>query len=230
METGQNQHSPKEIIPEGKEEKGQTRDIVAKKVGLGSGKRYEQAKKVVESGDKDLIEKMNKTTVGTAFKELQSKKPPSGSTNRIFIPKEISSKTDELGLRLCPICQTKRPLSLFKNGARKCGACTQAFSQYKSSNFDFEENQRILNEMKNAPSIESEDAEKSDIEMPSAINISEFEQKVNQFVDFIYPYNFMKSEFAKLSKKQKDKLLSIVNKATSTVMFLTSLIEDRRNT
>jgi ParB family chromosome partitioning protein len=47
-----------------KAEHGRATDIVAKRVGFGSGKTYERAKAVVESGKQDLIEAMDKGEIG----------------------------------------------------------------------------------------------------------------------------------------------------------------------
>ena len=53
-------------------EQGQTRDIVAAKVGLGCGKTYEAAKKVVENGAPELVRAMDegKVTISAAVHML----------------------------------------------------------------------------------------------------------------------------------------------------------------
>lgn len=57
-------------------EKGKAREKVGEKVGL-SGTSYYRAKKVVESGDKELIDKMDSGEIGiaTAYERVKPKKP-----------------------------------------------------------------------------------------------------------------------------------------------------------
>lgn len=59
----------------GREGKGKVRDIVAKDVGLGSGKTYERAKAVSESGQSDLIQAMDEgeMSIRAAYEELQKR-------------------------------------------------------------------------------------------------------------------------------------------------------------
>ena len=60
---------------EERESKGKVRDIVAKDVGFGSGKTFERAKAVSESGESDLIEKMDSgdMSIRAAYDELQKR-------------------------------------------------------------------------------------------------------------------------------------------------------------
>ncbi|MCU7837619.1 MAG: hypothetical protein KZQ83_20565 [gamma proteobacterium symbiont of Taylorina sp.] len=63
MELGnrQGQRTDKELRENLPEVKGKrTRDIAAKKSGLGSGKTFESAKKVTETGSPELVKKMDK--------------------------------------------------------------------------------------------------------------------------------------------------------------------------
>lgn len=59
----------------GREGKGKVRDIVAKDVGLGSGKTYERAKAVSESGQNDLIQAMDEgdMSIRAAYEELRKR-------------------------------------------------------------------------------------------------------------------------------------------------------------
>lgn len=59
----------------GREGKGKVRDIVAKDVGLGSGKTYERAKAVSESGQNDLIRAMDDggMSIRAAYEELKKR-------------------------------------------------------------------------------------------------------------------------------------------------------------
>lgn len=59
----------------GREGKGKVRDIVAKDVGLGSGKTYERAKAVSESGQNDLIQAMDEgdMSIRAAYEELRNR-------------------------------------------------------------------------------------------------------------------------------------------------------------
>lgn len=56
---------------------GKTDDIVGSKVGM-SGQSYRRAKRVVESGDKELIDKMDSKEIGisTAYDKLKAKEKP----------------------------------------------------------------------------------------------------------------------------------------------------------
>lgn len=58
-------------------EKGKTRDIMGKILDLGSGKTYEQAKKVWEAKDKNLLTKLNenKIKINRAYTLVAGKKP-----------------------------------------------------------------------------------------------------------------------------------------------------------
>jgi ParB family chromosome partitioning protein len=62
---------PGDLGPQGR---GRTRDIVAQKVGFGSGRTYERAKYVVENGPRELIDKMNKNEISirAAFEQVKS--------------------------------------------------------------------------------------------------------------------------------------------------------------
>ncbi|WP_419180608.1 ParB N-terminal domain-containing protein [Bacillus cereus] len=61
-----------ENFPEGK---GETRDIVAEKIGIGSGKQYEKAKFIAENADPSTIAKLDnkETSIHKAFTELKAK-------------------------------------------------------------------------------------------------------------------------------------------------------------
>ena len=56
-----------------RESKGKVRDLVAKDVGFGSGKTFERAKAVSESGQSDLVEAMDSgdMSIRAAYDELQ---------------------------------------------------------------------------------------------------------------------------------------------------------------
>ncbi|OUB04672.1 chromosome partitioning protein ParB [[Bacillus thuringiensis] serovar konkukian] len=64
---------PKENFPEGVV--GQTRDIVAEKIGIGSGKQYEKAKFIAEHADSETIAKLDneETSIHKAYTELKAK-------------------------------------------------------------------------------------------------------------------------------------------------------------
>lgn len=58
-----------------RESKGKVRDLVAKDVGFGSGKTFERAKAVSESGQSDLVEAMDsgEMSIRAAYDELQKR-------------------------------------------------------------------------------------------------------------------------------------------------------------
>lgn len=58
-----------------RESKGKVRDLVAKDVGFGSGKTFERAKAVSESGQSDLVEAMDSgdMSIRAAYDELQKR-------------------------------------------------------------------------------------------------------------------------------------------------------------
>jgi ParB/RepB/Spo0J family partition protein len=86
QEVGSNQYRVKETFPEAT--KGQTRDKVAEKVGLGSGKTYEKAKQVWEKaqqGNEDaqkLVEQIDggRTTIHSAYKKINHRRPETPPT------------------------------------------------------------------------------------------------------------------------------------------------------
>lgn len=61
-----------ENFPEGK---GETRDIVAEKIGIGSGKQYEKAKFITENADSSTIAKLDneEISIHKAYTELQAR-------------------------------------------------------------------------------------------------------------------------------------------------------------
>ncbi|WP_144518691.1 ParB N-terminal domain-containing protein [Bacillus thuringiensis] len=63
---------PTENFPQGM---GTTRDIVAEKIGIGSGKQYEKAKFIAENADPSTIAKLDnkETSIHKAFTELKAK-------------------------------------------------------------------------------------------------------------------------------------------------------------
>jgi ParB family chromosome partitioning protein len=70
---------PKTLCDHGRtvnEETGRATDIIAKKVGLGSGKNYERLKTIINNGDQELIEKVDKKEIGvrTACDLIKAKK------------------------------------------------------------------------------------------------------------------------------------------------------------
>lgn len=68
-------------------ENSKTRDIIARDVGW-SGKTYEKAKKVIESGNREAIDKMNKVSVDAGFKKIkpgkETKYDTKGLSDRTF--------------------------------------------------------------------------------------------------------------------------------------------------
>jgi ParB family transcriptional regulator, chromosome partitioning protein len=84
------------LIP-GSEGKGNSRDIIAKKVGLGSGGTYQRLKTVVDSGNKELIEKVDKKEIGikTAYDIIKKKedKPVEKAPDKQI---EVKKKSESL--------------------------------------------------------------------------------------------------------------------------------------
>jgi len=80
---------PKEEVKENfpqalSSEKGQTRDIVAKAVGFGSGKQYEKAKKVYEEAPEPIKKQWQEGKLSThaAYQKISCRAlSPSQSTN-----------------------------------------------------------------------------------------------------------------------------------------------------
>lgn len=58
------------------EKEGKTRDIVAEKIGIGSGRQYEKEKYIAENADKEILEQWDKGNISThkAYVELRKEK------------------------------------------------------------------------------------------------------------------------------------------------------------
>lgn len=65
----------------------ETRDVAAKKAGLGSGKTYQQARTVVERGTPELQEAMDRGDVSVKDAEAFSRLPPEEQKEALKLPK-----------------------------------------------------------------------------------------------------------------------------------------------
>lgn len=76
-------------------EKGRTSDITAKKIGFGSGRTYDRAKKIVEKANVEQLEKVNsgEKSINKVYSEI--KKEEQTTTAKIKIAKEYEHNTEK---------------------------------------------------------------------------------------------------------------------------------------
>lgn len=83
--------------------RGKTRDIMAEILGIGSGKTYDKAKFIWESGDQDIISLLddNKHTISRAYNRIRNKnKPAEAKTDKDGVIPSIEDLLLDMGTRI----------------------------------------------------------------------------------------------------------------------------------
>lgn len=86
---------PRENFPQGR-----TRDLVAEKLGIGSGKQYEKEKYIADNADPETLEQWNKEEISThkaytKVKELEKKLEESTAANKLLADKVVELEQRE---------------------------------------------------------------------------------------------------------------------------------------
>lgn len=226
--------------PRGNEEVGKTRDIVAEKIGVGSGKTYEAAKKVVDEIDNLKVEGKEKDSeflktvlndggVNTAKNllktdltkiddELKDKVINNEITAKEAvknIKKEAEVKNDDSAkeeMKVCNKCGQEKSIHNFYEAKNQCIECIKA-SRNPEDVYGNEikiDKEKIKGIDIEALLVDVKNTNK-DINMADSDSIAmEFSSNVNMFVQNIGKYLEMEEQFEDMKNENKDKIIDSI--------------------
>jgi hypothetical protein len=201
-----------------------TDTIVGEKVGM-SGPSYRRAKRVIESGNKEVIEKMDKGEIGIATAYDQIKKPKEDNS---ATPKSGKLETKEEGgqeTKICKMCKRETPIErMSKTYCKDCQKeLTYARRDGNTCNIeDFKvDGNAIVSELKDTKKP-SEEGNQNNIDNPI---VTEFELIVNSFCNSINPYIYMNGSLKGLLSLDKSKMLKLILKSEEWLTKIKNLLE-----
>jgi len=216
--------APRSITVEG--EKGVAKDIAAKKAGLGSRATYDRAKAVVDSGNKELIEKMDKgeISIRKAHDTLKEESKVTPKPNELENNIESEVKDTDVKTKTCSECKKEFPVTEFYKGKGKCKPCLNSIHRYnKSELFDVSTDtlEKMIEEMK-GPSLKTPDEGQK--KTYSIFSISQFESTINNVLLMINPYSNMITDLKNLTEYDKHLTLSLIEQVNNNIVKIKNTI------
>lgn len=185
---------------------GTTRDIVAKKIGIGSGRTYSRAKEVVDSGNKDLIDKMNKgkVSIRNASDSLKSK--------------PLIEKEDKTQDKKCSVCGLTKPRGEFRKHGTSCKRCADYSRIEKISESELKiDGDKIFKEITDITSTQN---------ITYSEIVTEISKIINDFINSINPYSYKKIQINSLSIEEKKQIQANLSKAETNINMIKKFMED----
>lgn len=179
-----------------------TDDVVGKKVGL-SDPSYQRAKRVIESGNTELIEKMDKGEIGisTAYNMIKGG--------------DVKESREPGTAKKCSKCGMVKPIEEF-SGRSYCKAC-QSYLRTADKAKDIKVD---------GDAIFREITEISEIEHTSNIAVSELESIFGEFFVRINPFLYRRKDFEAMDGRDRSILLETVEKTKSQLDQMKRMLEE----